>query len=170
MEILRGEGHQQNALLQLVDDLRFTAQKSLACGARLSKGRSENALSGQAASCLNRSSASLLITSSGGPLWSGGLRSICLYGLRTYTSLMGRPKNGEHRTDCTVELRLIAIMFIVQRIASAICSLGSDVYRWKPRATALGRAFLSCLRVLCADPDARRGGAFSRNRSARWRV
>jgi hypothetical protein len=42
MEILRGEGHQQNALLQLADDLRFTAQKSLACGARLSKGRSEN--------------------------------------------------------------------------------------------------------------------------------
>jgi hypothetical protein len=42
MEILRGEGHQQNALLQLANDLRFTAQKSLACGARLSKGRSEN--------------------------------------------------------------------------------------------------------------------------------
>ena len=42
MEILRGKGHQQNALLQLADDLRFTAQKSLACGARLSKGRSEN--------------------------------------------------------------------------------------------------------------------------------
>ena len=29
-------------LLQLANDLRFTAQKSLACGARLSKGRSEN--------------------------------------------------------------------------------------------------------------------------------
>jgi hypothetical protein len=35
LKILRGEGHQQNALLQLADDLRFTAQKSLACGARL---------------------------------------------------------------------------------------------------------------------------------------
>jgi hypothetical protein len=42
MKILRGEGHQQNALLQLTDDLRFTGQKSLACGARLLQGRSEN--------------------------------------------------------------------------------------------------------------------------------
>ena len=33
---------------------------------------------------------------------------------------MGRPKNGEHRTDCTVELRLIAIMFIVQRSVSHV--------------------------------------------------
>jgi NADPH2:quinone reductase len=49
--------------------------------------------------------------------------------LRTYTSLMGRPKIGEHRTDCTVEPRLIAIMFIVQRIALMFAA-GSRRANW----------------------------------------
>jgi hypothetical protein len=121
--------------LQLANDLRFTAQKSLAFGARLSKGRSEND-----EAILERTSG-ILLEQKLGQSFDNFMRSAASVGraqkylfmwLRTYTSLMGRPKIGEHHTDCTVEPRLIAIMFIVQRIASAICSLGSDVCRWKP--------------------------------------
>ena len=38
---------------------------------------------------------------------------------------------GMEACSGSLEPRLIATMFIVQRLAEAIRSLGSDVYRWK---------------------------------------
>src|SRR5207253_10788088 len=59
---------------------------------------------------------------------------------------------------------------LARRVVWRLASPGDPAAERLPAYAALGRALLSCFRVLRAGPVARRGGAVSRPRAARRRV
>jgi hypothetical protein len=57
-----------------------------------------------------------------------------------------------------------------RRVVRRLASSGDHAAERQPAYAAVGRAFLSCFRVLRADPAAHRGGAVSRTRATRRSV